>query len=227
VSLVVALAVVVATGFVHRRLLGYFGDGVLQHLVRLPGNLLHELSHAVAMWMTGYSVVGFRVSLFDPAGRGEVRPGPPWVAIARPWLTNLISPVAPTIVGLAVLFLLHRWSGAPGVPASLAAVGPVLGAVDWTRWQLWTGLALGYSVAAELAPSRIDLAAWWRPALVAAGLAVAVGWGGEHLRPGAVIGPLLALDGAARGPTWAAAAMAAAGAVAVAPIAFVAGWFRR
>ncbi|MSP55048.1 MAG: hypothetical protein EXR69_05505 [Myxococcales bacterium] len=170
--------------FAHRPLLGRFGGGTLQHLVRLPGNLLHELAHAVVMLLTGYTISGFTVSLFDASGRGHVVPGPAWTRLARPWITNLLSPIAPAIVGLAALAALHLYSGMPALPTSLAGVLPVLAAVPWATWQLWVALALGFSVAAEMAPSDIDLGVWWRPALGAALLVAAGSFAAEQLRPG-------------------------------------------
>lgn len=225
-SLAVVFGLCIVTAVVHRRLLGYFGGGVFGHLVRLPGNLLHEVAHAVAMFATGYSVVGFRVSLFDPAGRGAVHPGPPWIAAARPWLTNLVSPIAPVVAGVAMLVLLHRWGGLPGIPANVSGVVPVLAAVEWGRWQLWVALALAFSVAAELAPSEVDLAAWWRPALVLAVVLGLAGWGVEQVRPGLVLSALWSADAHAKGPAWEAAAAALGGLLVVGPVALVVGRLR-
>lgn len=225
-SAVMLAAALALASFVHRPLLGRLGAGTVQHLVRLPGNLLHELAHAFAMLATGYTVADLRVSLMDPAGRGHVRPGPAWIGVARPWLTNLVSPVAPVFAAVAALTTIHALSGAPGLPASLSGIVPMLRAVDYARWELWAGLALGYSVTAEMAPSGIDLAAWWRPALVFAVLLAAAAWGAETWAPGAVVKALTAADGAARGSLGRTLAMVVWSGVTVAPIAWAVGRLR-
>lgn len=225
-ALLLGLALALSA-LVHRPLLARLGAGVVQHLVRLPGNLLHELAHAVAFLATGYTVAGFAVSLTDRAGRGHVRPGPAWTRLARPWLTNLVSPMAPAVAAVGALAAIHAWCGAPGLPLDgLDGVGATFAAVPWARWELWAGLALGYSVTAEMAPSGIDLAAWWRPALVAGVLLAAAAFGLEHLAPGAVGAWAVAVDAAARGPVSAALAMAAWSGIAIAPLAFVIGKLR-
>jgi hypothetical protein len=222
------LAAALAIGaFVHRPLLGRFGGGTLQHLVRLPGNLLHESAHAVTMLATGYTVAGFTVSLFDRSGRGHVVPGPAWIGLARPWLTNLLSPIAPAFAGVAVLALLQRWSGAPGVPTSFGGLGALARAFPVERWELWVALALAFSVTAEMAPSDIDLGAWWRPALVVGLVLGAVAWGVErYVAPGTVPGTVATALAWGRGPIGRALAMAVWSAVAVGPIAWGIGKLR-
>ncbi len=219
-ALLVLLALAVAA-LVHRRFLGWFGAGIPQHLVRLPGNFVHEAAHAVVMVATGYSLRGFTVSLFDRAGRGHVQPGPPWIGLARPWFTNLLSPIAPAVAGLALLGVLAQWSGAPGIPTSVAAVLPVLRAVPYETWQLWVGLALAFSVTAEMAPSDVDLGVWWRPALVAAGVGAAALFGVEQLSPGAPLALALQADDWLRAPMARALAMAVWSGVVVAPVAML------
>lgn len=224
-AVLLALALGIAA-FVHRPLLGRLGAGTIQHLVRLPGNLLHELAHALAMVATGYTVADLRVSLLDPEGRGHVRPGAPWIGVARPWLTNLVSPVAPVFAAIAALGALHAACAIPGLPTTAAGLLPVLRAVDPARWELWVGLALGYSITAEMAPSGIDLAAWWRPALVAAVLLAGAAYAVEALAPGSFVGALATADGATRGILGRTLAMAVWSGLTFAPLAFVAGRLR-
>lgn len=227
------LALALAIGrFAHRRLLGWFGGGTLQHLVRLPGNLLHELAHAIVMLATGYTVTGFRVSLFDASGRGHVTPGPAWTTLARPWLTNLCSPVAPAAFGLIALAAMQARSGLPGLPSQVAGVLPVLAAVPWAQPALWVTLALGFSVAAEMAPSDVDLGVWWRPALVLLLVVVAlvggvVYLGGLGLRAETVIGAAQAVDAAIAPACGRALTLTVASGFAVAPVAWLARRFGR
>lgn len=225
-SAVYLLAAVLIGRFVHRALLGRLGDNVAAHLVRLPGNLLHELAHAVALLATGYTIVGFTVSLFDAKGRGGVHPGPAWIGIARPWLANLLAPVAPIGAGVLALAWLLPWSGVPALPTSLGGVLPTLAAVPWDRWELWLALGLGFSIAAEIAPSDVDLAAWWRPALLAAVLLGAAGYGLEQWRPGLVLGELPALDAAIRPYAARALSLVVWSGVVAAPFSYVVGKIR-
>ncbi len=53
-------------------------------ILRGPGNILHEVSHAV-----GYTVAGYRVRrvvpfFLDREGRGKCQPGKPWSPLALP-----------------------------------------------------------------------------------------------------------------------------------------------
>jgi hypothetical protein len=132
-------------------------------VLRLPGNLLHELAHAVALLACGFTVVGFSVALFDPAGRGEVRPGPPWTRFASVWAASFLSPIAPVFVGVPTLALLFHLSGAPGLPTALEAVAPTLRAMPWTHATFWIAMLLAVPVSAEMAPSDVDLRAWRTP----------------------------------------------------------------
>lgn len=219
-SLVLIVVALILGAFVHRPMLGRLGGGTAQHLLRLPGNLVHELAHAVMMLLTGYTVSDLKVSLFDPAGRGHVASGPPWTRFARPWLTNLVSPVAPAFVGLGVLAGLHVWSGAPALPTSLEALGPVAGLIPWTRWQLWVALPLAFSVAAEMSPSDVDFRIWRAPASVAGVLIAGAVWALQRLAPGLVQGELLALDAVMVATAARALTMAMASAVLVWPVAW-------
>lgn len=221
------IACLLLGAFVHRPMLGRLGAGTTQHILRLPGNLVHELAHAVTMLLTGYTVSDLNVSLFDPAGRGHVEPGPPWTRLARPWLTNLTSPVAPAFVGLAVLAGLHLWSGAPALPTSLSGAAPVLGLIPWTRWQLWVALPLAFSVAAEMSPSDVDLRVWRLPAVLAAlGIGAAV-WALNRYAPGLAEGGLVALDAVVVSGAGRALTMAVGSAAVVWPVAWAVSRVRR
>lgn len=215
-----ALLALLLGAFGHRRLLGAFGEGTLQHLVRLPGNLLHELSHAIVMLGTGYTITGFAVSLFDKSGRGHVVPGQPWLSLARPWVTNLLSPMAPAVFGLAALTALHHWSGAPGLPMALAGVAPTLLAVPWLSWKLWLSFALAFSIAAEMAPSDVDLRVWARPAGVTGILLGIAAFAVEYNAPGTFWLAMATLDQVCRAEAGRALTMAVLGLFAVGPIAW-------
>lgn len=222
------LAGVFALGvLVHRRMLSVLGGGTPAHLARLPGNLLHELAHAVVTLACGYTVVGFSVSLFDPRGRGEVRPGPPWTRFARPWFANLLAPVAPAVAGVLVLDALFRWSGAPGLPTSAAAVGPVLRALPLERWELWVSVALAFSVCEEMWPSDIDFRAWRAPALVAAVVAGLALWGAERVWPGVALAGAGAVTPTLSALGARALAIALWSTLAWAPLALLAAIYRR
>ena len=72
-------------------------------LIRLPGNLVHELSHAAAYLATGYRIRRFATCWRDPEGRGFVETGPPWSAFHWAPLSAALSCAAPLVVGAVVL----------------------------------------------------------------------------------------------------------------------------
>jgi hypothetical protein len=203
-SFVLLIAALVVGALVHRPLMARCGSGLLLHLFRLPGNLLHELSHAVAFLVTGYTIRGFAVSLFDPAGRGHVTPGPAWTSLTRPWVANLVAPVAPAVVGLAVLALAQGWL-APGSGAGGPALVHALPTVAWGAPTTWAVLLLAVPVGAEASPSDVDLRAWAVPATVATVLLVG-GWAlGRAFAPPVAVGMESAwrlLDAELRDPAW-------------------------
>ena len=126
------------------------GGGWPGRLLRAPGNLLHEGAHALTVWLCGYHVDAFHLSLTSPTGRGYVQPGRAWAPWARGWLLRLLAPLAPLPFGLAALCLLGAWVGDP----------PPL-----HRWQTWLAAWLAVSVAAEMTPSDVDRRILLRPAL--------------------------------------------------------------
>lgn len=225
-SLAYVLLTVLLGALVHRRLLARFGDGPVAHLVRLPGNLLHEMAHAVGFLVTGYTVARLTVSLLDPKGRGGAQPGPAWLPVARPWFTNLVAPVAPVVAGALALAWLQPWGRLPGIPLALPAVGTAIAGVPWDRWEVWVALWLAFAVTAEIAPSDVDFAAWWRPAAVTVGLLAAAAYGVERLWPGTLGVGLPALDEALRPATARALAAAVWSGLVFAPVAWVVGKIR-
>jgi hypothetical protein len=151
---------------VHRGLLARCGGGWFLHVLRLPGNFLHEAAHALGFFLTGYTVRGFSVSLVDPEGRGHVQSGSPWFPWARPWLAGLVSPVAPAIAGVLVLSALHAWMSPSAVawrvPATWVPDGSTLVDSPWT----WAVLAVATPIAAEASPSDVDWKLWRGPGAV-------------------------------------------------------------
>lgn len=139
-------------------------------LLRLPGNLLHELSHAAAYLATGYRVGRFATCWSDPEGRGYVETGSPWFPLHFAPFSAAMSCAAPLIVGALAIHALGRVLGIPwptadvswqGVrPAAVHLLGEIwrLGAhLDWSAWQTYVFAVLALSIGAELAPSSDDL----------------------------------------------------------------------
>lgn len=151
----------VISSFADRR-----GKGVWLGLLRLPGNLIHELSHAIGFLACGYRVKRLLLCIFDRQGRGSCTPGKPWSPFAFPQLAVGLSALMPLLIGSFILVLIGRWLGVvhttPAEPAQLlpAAWGRALALIhhlDWRRWQTWLFLYFALSIGAELSPSATDL----------------------------------------------------------------------
>lgn len=147
--------------------MGGHGGGWVVKLLRTPGNMVHEVSHAA-----GYLIFGFRVkalvpAISDPQGRGLCRPGKAWSPLAFPWLATAAAALMPLLVGALVLRGLASCLQIPFTSGPGADGGPgpfLLGSLKATLWQLhyhdwrtWAFLLLCFSVSAELAPSDTDL----------------------------------------------------------------------
>lgn len=144
-------------------------------LIRLPGNFVHELSHALAFLICGYRVKRLVLCLLDRAGAGVCQPGRPWSPIALPWLATGLAALAPLFTGALVLWGLAHVLGVPlEPPISLHAPGrtllqglsDTLLALDYDSWRTWLFLYLAFTIGAELAPSQTDIRAGI-PALLA------------------------------------------------------------
>ena len=166
--------------------------GPFYTLLRFPGNLVHESSHALAFLLAGFGVAEFRSCLGDPARRGYVRAGGPWAPWAHPGVAALMAGPAPLFAGSLVLHLLADWTSmppllagevVPGWPPDLpllatAATPALKMALDlpWGPVPLLVFLLLALSVGAEMAPSGEDMAQVVLPFLgLVAGLTL-VGW---------------------------------------------------
>ncbi len=151
--------------------------GRLVQAVRLPGNFIHELSHAVGYLLCGYSVRRVVPCIFDPRGRGYCQPGRPWSPLTVPWLATGVAAIAPLVVGSLVLrgaaqmldIELHAATAQAGVGDLLVTnIWANLQSLDLHTWQTYLFLYLAFSIGSELSPSRVDLQRSI-PALVALG----------------------------------------------------------
>lgn len=169
--------------------------GWLVLLVRLPGNLVHEISHALGFLICGYRVRRLVPCIFDRAGGGACQPGRPWSPLAVPWLATGLAALAPLLVGSAVLYGVAQWMSIPLGEHPLSAETPgrsVLSglyhgllALDYRSPRTWLFLYLAFTIGAELAPSSTDVTLGV-PALLAVGaLTVAVLFGVYQLAPDA------------------------------------------
>lgn len=135
-------------------------------ILRAPGNLLHEASHALGYYIGGYRVTRMVPFFFDPEGRGYCRAGRPYAPWAVPWLATGLAAVMPLVVGAAALWGLSRLLGVPQDPEALTRVSAdwrllidILVGLDYRSLPTWAFLYLALSIGAELAPSDIDLKA--------------------------------------------------------------------
>jgi hypothetical protein len=169
------------------------GGWVLQAL-RLPGNAVHEVSHALGYLVFGYRVKRLELSIWDPAGRGVCQPGKAWSPVSLPWLATGAAAVLPLVAGAATLslcamalgFAFHSGHSDPGEWAVLQAwdtLRETYRALNFHQWQTWVFLYLALSIGAELAPSDTDIRRGLGPVLLA-GLGVALSAAVlGHLRP--------------------------------------------
>jgi len=132
-------------------------------ILRAPGNLLHEVSHAVGYLLAGYRVRRIVPFFIDPEGRGMCQPGRPWSPLALPWLATGAAALMPLLTGALALRYLSWWLGVPedaellGGGIAWRQLPQVLVDLDYHAWRTWVFLYLALSIGAELAPSEVDL----------------------------------------------------------------------
>jgi len=160
------------------------GGGWAIKLLRLPGNMVHEVSHAAGYWLCGYRVRELVPCISDPQGRGLCRVGKPWSPVASPWLATVTSAVLPLLVGTLVLrglasVLEIPFTGGERGPhdgpvmSLLRSIWATLWSLDYREWRTYVFLLLAFSIGAELAPSETDLRRSIAPLLgIALGLAI-------------------------------------------------------
>ncbi|MFW5866912.1 MAG: hypothetical protein ACOCX2_03785 [Armatimonadota bacterium] len=153
---------------------------LLVGILRAPGNLLHEASHALGYYLGGYRVTRLVPFFLDPEGRGYCRAGRAWAPWAVPWIATGLAALMPLAVGAVALWAVSRLLGVPQDPDALAItadwrrLADILLGLDYASWRTWAFIYLALSIGAELAPSDIDLKASL-PALAAAtGITVAI-----------------------------------------------------
>ncbi len=161
------LGLVLGTLAAHMR--GWLGRGLI-NVLRLPGNLLHELSHAAGYIVSGYTIRDLGTCLSDRQGRGYCQPGKPWSPLHWMPLAAAVAAAAPLFVGAMALRLV-AYALEIDLPAAdvagegiksaadhvLADVAGFLTGLDWRAWQTYVFWYLALSIGAELAPSDVDL----------------------------------------------------------------------
>jgi len=164
---------------------------LLVGILRGPGNLLHELSHAVGYALAGYRVRRIVPFFIDPEGRGMCQPGEPWSPLALPWVATGAAALMPLLAGAVALRYLSWWLGVPGDPDLLSHGVPwrqlpdILLGMDYHAWQTWVFLYLALSIGAELAPSEIDLRKSLPSLAIISGLLIVLVAAVSHLAPDA------------------------------------------
>jgi hypothetical protein len=139
-------------------------------LLRLPGNLLHEVSHAAAYLVSGYRIRRFATCLSDPDGRGYVETGRPWSPLHFGPLSAALSCAAPIVVGALAIHALGTALRVPlpAMDVTSEGVQPVatrtltdlfrfVTHLNWAAWQTYVFWYLAFTIGAELAPSGSDL----------------------------------------------------------------------
>jgi hypothetical protein len=167
--------------------------GWLVRVVRLPGNLIHELSHALGFILCGFRVRRLIPCIFDSAGAGACVPGKPWSPLAVPWLGTGLAALAPLLVGSGVLYGVARWMNLPLFEQTLSTAAPArsaleslyhgLLALDYHSGRTWLFLYLAFTIGAELAPSSTDVRLGIPALLAVAALTLLVLLGAYQLSP--------------------------------------------
>ena len=164
-------------------------------LVRLPGNLIHEISHALGFLLCGYRVRRLIPCIFDSAGAGACVPGKPWSPVAVPWLGTGLAALAPLLLGSWVLYGVAGWMNLPLLDHALSAADPGrsvlrslfhgLLTLDFHSGRTWLFLYLAFTIGAELAPSSTDVRLGIPALLAVTALTLAVLLGVYQLAPAA------------------------------------------
>jgi len=149
---------------------GPYGGCILA-VMRLPGNFLHELSHAVAYLLLGYRVHALCTCFGDPDGRGFCLRGERWGPHGVPLVAAAGAALMPLLTGTVALYGL-AWglgielppadgagslSGMQGWPDFPTQVLAFLEHLDFGRYETWLFGYLALSIGAELSPSPTDL----------------------------------------------------------------------
>lgn len=132
--------------------------------LRAPANLVHEVSHAVAAWVSGYRVAELRFSFNDPDRRGLCRTGAPWAPWAVPAVRDLAVGLSPLAAGALLLPALASVTGVelphPDLGGSAADVARDLAGalrdLDWGAPRTWAFFAGAVLLGAEAHPSAAD-----------------------------------------------------------------------
>ncbi len=164
-------------------------------LFRLPGNLLHEASHAAALFVCGFRVRQFVPSFLDRNGSGYCVAQGRWHRVVPAGLGLAAAGAAPLAAGIAALVAIAQWLGLSEGGQAGSTLGAMVAGravaiirqLDFHAWTTWLALWLAASVAAELAPSDVDFRAGGRPAAVLAGLFIAAGLGVHAWAPEQVV----------------------------------------
>ncbi len=185
-------------GAVAARGWGRFGRLVVSFL-RLPGNLLHELSHAAGYLVTGYTIGRVATCVADREGRGYCEPGRPWSPVHWLPLASALAALLPLFVGAVAMRQLGGWLGvtlptadvigkgvSPALSHLVSDLPAFLAGLDWASWKTYLFWYLALSIGAELAPSDVDLRKGGPLILVLAGLLVLGLYAVPHMemRPG-------------------------------------------
>lgn len=146
---------------------------IVYQLLRTPGNLIHETSHAMGLLIAGVRIADLRFWFNDPEGRGYVLAGPAYAPWGRPLLARLLAAPAPLLAGALALQAAARLLEVP-YDTLMLHVGPhhwpgraqLLHVWETIRSWLWTPTGalqaflfgfLALSIGLELAPSKEDL----------------------------------------------------------------------
>ncbi len=167
-----ALLLMVLSRALFQAMVSAFADrqgGGLVTLLRMPGNIIHETSHALGYLIFGYRVRHVIFCVFDPKKAGVCVRGKPWSPVTFPWLADGAAALMPLVVGTAALVgvgrafgIIDHQAAEPTADMSMFRAATdqfllLLGNLDWHRWQTYLFLYAALTIGAEISPSPTDL----------------------------------------------------------------------
>jgi len=157
-----AIALYLISEYLHRSM--SYGSKTLYVILMLPGTIVHELSHALVVLLTGG-----RITKFSVIPSGDTLGHVEFTAPKIPLIGNAAISIAPLIGCPAILLLVSRYFGvhfdfSPGSFDILSETRilidgtfSLISGLDYLNWKTYVFLYLALTLGAGAAPSKTDI----------------------------------------------------------------------